>query len=315
MSVAAVVVAISAVVCTHNRASLLEKCIQGLLGQTLSRDQYEIIVVDNGSTDSTAEVLARYDGIPGFRTLYEPVAGLSRARNLGWKNALAPYIGYIDDDAVADPKWLESALCAFQNVRPEPGWVGGPVELEWETEQPGWMTQELRIPLGGIDWGDEARWLLPTELLIGANSCFSRACLKKYGGFDERLGRQGSNLLSGEETKLKQQIEGDGGALYYHPGVRVRHFVPKERTWPAWFYRRYYWGGVSDFVMQRTLDGAQPPPGDHVGDQESHGRVGRLANSLLKATGLFCSRSEAIHARIYLCYVIGYLSGFFRWKR
>ena len=307
------VIEISAIVCTRNRAPFLQKCLKGLLRQTLSPERYEIVVVDNGSTDNTKDVLEQFADNPLVRIIYEPIAGLSRARNRGWQESRAPYIGYIDDDAVAGERWLEDALWSFQNYRPEPDWVGGPVTLEWEVLKPDWINEELSVPLGWVHWGDSPRPLQNTEWLIGANSCFSRKCLERHGGFDERLGRIGACLLSGEETQLKKKIESAGGMLYYHPGVTVRHFVPAARAVPSWFYRRYFWGGVTDCYLQKTL-ASKSSTGDVVElpMDSLKVRMSRLFGNILRATGLSFSARKTIHARIYIFYVFGWLFGIAR---
>lgn len=308
-------VEISAIICTRNRAAFLEKCLCGLVRQTLSLERYEIIVVDNGSTDNTSEILTKFADNSLVRVVIEPVPGLSRARNRGIKEAKAPYVGYIDDDAVPGERWLEAALEAFHGVIPEPDWVGGPVTLEWEVAKPDWINKELSAPLGWVNWGDFPRPLKTAEWLIGANSCFKKDCLEKFGGFDERLGRQGSCLLSGEETQIKKKIEATGGMLYYHPDVTVHHFVPATRVKPSWFYRRYFWGGVTDCLMKKTLT-----------DRNSHGevvqlpmdslqcRMSRLLVNILCAAGLSLSVTKTIHARIYVSYVFGWLFGIVRWR-
>ncbi len=308
-------VEISAIICTRNRAAFLEKCLCGLLKQTISPDHFEIIVVDNGSTDNTTEVLAKFADNPLVRVTTEPVAGLSRARNRGLKEAKAPYVGYIDDDAVPGERWLEAALEVFHGINPQPDWVGGPVTLEWEVAKPGWINEELSAPLGWVDWGDVPRPLNTSEWLIGANSCFRKDCLERLGGFDERLGRQGSCLLSGEETQIKKKIEASGGMLYYHPDVTVRHFVPADRVKTSWFYRRYFWGGVTDCFMKKTLsqkglteEVVQLP----IDSQQC--QMSRLLGNILPAAGLSLSVTKTIHARIYISYVLGWLFGMVRWR-
>ena len=245
---------ITAVICTRDKAHFLDKCIKSLLRQNLDREKYEILVVDNSSTDTTDDVIKYFENEATIRSVYEPVAGLSRARNTGWKNAKGQYVGYIDDDAVAEVSWLESALWCFENLSPIPDWVGGPIYLEWETNCPDWINEELSVPLGKVYWGDKPCPLTNDQRLGGGNSFFPKTRLKEFGGFEERLGRKHGSLLSGEETQLQKRIEAEGGFLYYHPGVCIRHFVSAERTKPSWFYKRYYWGGVSDYIMRKTLN-------------------------------------------------------------
>jgi glycosyltransferase involved in cell wall biosynthesis len=296
---------ISVVVCTHNRAACLPACLDSLLRQTLPRNRYEILVVDNASTDDTPAVCRRYEP-RGVRRIPEPVAGLSRARNTGWRNAEGALVAYLDDDAVADPQWLETALAAFQSRHPRPDGLGGPVRLIWESPAPAWMNPALQIPLGAVDWGATPRRLAPDEWVIGANCFFAKECLARLGGFDEHLGRKGSCLLSGEEALLQKQIEAGGGFLFYVPGASVGHQVTPERTRPDWFYRRYFWGGVSDARLRRRAPagGSSSATGSVAGPDTARPLI-RLALNTLAAIGL-APAPRRIQSRIYMAYVLGW---------
>jgi glucosyl-dolichyl phosphate glucuronosyltransferase len=306
---------ITAVICTRNKASFLDICIQSLLRQSLDRVRYEILVIDNGSTDATADVIKRYNQEDVVRSVYEPVVGLSRARNTGCENARGDYVGYIDDDAIAEKGWLESALWCFDNVYPMPDWVGGPISLNWETTSPYWINEELSVPLGKVYWGDEPCRLTHDQRLGGGNSFFPVRRLKELGGFEERLGRKHGFLLSGEETELQKRIESNGGFLYYHPDVSIRHFVPRERTKASWFYRRYYWGGISDYVMGKTLHmkrGCHDITTSESNNSHRREQVVRLVQNAWASLGLSSER-KIIYGRIYISYVFGWFAGLFRW--
>lgn len=253
-----------------------------------------------------------------IRVVDEPVAGLSRARNTGWQRAHGEYVGYIDDDATAEPTWIESALEVFQTICPSPSWVGGPIKLNWETARPNWVDDDLSVPLGYLYWGDIPRRLTRLERLGGGNSIFPRAVLKRLGGFDERLGRGASGLLSGEETQLQYRIELAGETLHYHPGICIHHFVGRERTEAKWFYKRYFWGGVTDYFMSRTLQYVPKTTDDNIvmDGTPGHGRkILRLAKNAVLSLGMGMSFSRTISARIYMAYVFGRLYGVFHWKR
>jgi len=104
---------ISVVVCTHNRATLLGQALESLVGQTLNAARYEIIVVNNCSTDDTPGIVERFKGsrtIPLLRSVDEPALGLGHARNRGWQVAQGEYVAFMDDDARADSHWLEQAV-------------------------------------------------------------------------------------------------------------------------------------------------------------------------------------------------------------
>lgn len=297
---------ISAVICTHNRERYLERCIASLLAQSIPSSEYEIIIVDNGSTDSTKEICNQFAGRVNFRYLFEPVLGLSQARNTGWKAAQGKYVGYIDDDATAEPAWLENALRSFRSLSPSPEWVGGPVLLEWEAPSPAWLTEEYHGALGRIDWGASSHFLENAhEWLAGGNSFYRRDILQQLNGFDTRLGRKKNLLLSGEEVQFQHRLKAVGGRIYYHPGIRIHHFVPKERTQPSFFYRRYYWGGVTDCLMSKTLRGI---PFEAVAQKTDSGsRAGRLFWNALRAAGFFVPTDQAVQSRIYFAYVLGWI--------
>ncbi len=307
---------ISGVICTHNRERFLERCIDSLLKQSLDSNLYEIIVVDNGSTDATKAICTKFLHHPNFRYVFEPILGLSAARNTGWQNARGRYVGYLDDDAVADETWFEKAMWSFEKIEPSPDWVGGPIELEWEVASPEWITEEHWVTLGYVNWGGKERFLTaPGERLGGGNSFYPRALLEKMQGFDTRLGRKKNLLLSGEETQFQHRLKAMGGNLYYHPGIRIFHFVPQERTIPAFFYRRYYWGGITDYLMSKTLQGFSF---EHIAQPEKSGsQLGRLLKNSITALGLFRSESAVLQSRIYISYVIGRLVAVlkFGWRR
>src|SRR5688572_20182007 len=120
---------ISAVVCTYNRSDRMAAAVRSLLVQTLPSTDYEVLVVDNCSTDDTAAVVDRLrQGAPNLRYEHEPTLGLNPARNRGWQAARAPHVAYLDDDAIADPGWLAAILEVFETVRPTPAAVGGKIE-------------------------------------------------------------------------------------------------------------------------------------------------------------------------------------------
>jgi glucosyl-dolichyl phosphate glucuronosyltransferase len=298
---------ITAIICTRNRAQLLESALQSLLRQTRPRVDYDIMVVDNGSTDQTAEVCKRLAD-NSVRYVIEPVPGLSKARNTGWRQSHSRYIAYLDDDAIADECWIDALISAYESQNPAPAAVGGPVRLKWEVPEPEWMNHSLRLPLGFLDWGGQPRRLTPAEFLIGANCSYCRELLREFGGFNEHLGRIKNCLLSGEETEIQRKIEQNGGYLFYVPAAGVQHFVSAARTQPQWFYQRFFWGGVSDVLLSHTVQASsssikQAP----VAGPQRGGTFLRLLFNSSAAVGFAATHVRRVQGRIYMAYVLGWL--------
>lgn len=243
MSVAAPVV--SVVVCTRDRAQILGQALHSLISPVPPEQPFEILVIDNGSVDETAEVV-RSLNIAGLRYLHEPVSGLSQARNTGWRAARGRFVAFLDDDAHASPGWVDAIVGGFEKDAGA-GAIGGPVQPIWHAPRPSWLTDEVAHALTILDWGTKAHRLdTQRQWLVGANMAFRRDVLAECGGFETRLGRQGDLLLSNEETFLLHQVERLGHRVLYWPSMRVEHPVPAARLDPRWLIQRHFWQGISD---------------------------------------------------------------------
>lgn len=240
---------ISAVVCTHNRAAYLRKALQSLVDQTLSQELYEIIVVDNGSKDNTKQVVGEFSDAPNLHYLYEPVLGVSRARNTAWRIAQGEYVAFLDDDAVACAGWLAKFLEVFDSYEPRPGSVGGECEAIWEAPQPDWLSDKMLGYLSIFHWSDVPIVLREAQWLSSCNLALPRELLQKVGGFPEDLDRRGNSLRTGGESYLLRKLESWGHCSVYHPEIVVGHHVPASRLTKRWFRQRAYWQGLSDVIM------------------------------------------------------------------
>lgn len=249
---------ISAIICTHNRASYLGAAIASLLSQIYSA--YEIIVVDNASTDSTRAVVGAYLPHPRLAYGYEPTLGLSIARNRGAAIARGPVLAYLDDDAEASPHWL-AALAEVFVAHPQAAIAGGAVSLVWPQgmTSPRWLSPTLAESLGAYDLGVTLHPITdPGQTPRGLNYAVRKSFLDAVGGFDPQLGRVGQNLLSNEELHLTQQALGAGLEVLFVPQAQVAHHIAPERLRHRWFLRRSWWQGISECYRDRlthTLSG------------------------------------------------------------
>jgi glycosyltransferase involved in cell wall biosynthesis len=240
---------VSVIVCTYNRAKYLEKCLESLHQQTYKN--YEITIVNGPSTDETSKVIEKF---PHLKIIHqEQLDGLSNARNLGIKAAKGDIIGFIDDDAITNPDWIERIINTFETIKPQPICIGGKIEPIWEISRPEWLEENQISCLTVLDIS-KTPLVLKDNYLFGTNMAFEKNILKSLGGFSENLGRKGDTLLSNEEGLIQDIIRNSGYHCFYHPEILVRHHIPKERLTKKWILKRYYWQGISDALMHDILD-------------------------------------------------------------
>lgn len=249
---------ISAIICTYNRSKFVLRAIESLARQTLNRNDYEILVVDNGSKDDTRQqVEDKLCSVPNLRCVYEPRVGLSVARNTGLASSRGRILTFMDDDAIACPGYLEEILRVFQSVQPSPGLLCGPVEPIWGAQRPAWLKDDLLGYYSILNWSESPRALEEDEWIAGANFAVARNVISACGCFDEHLGRKGASLLCGEDTALSDRIRKAGYIAYYAPSVVVQHHIHAERLSKAWFYRRVFWGAVSEGIVDKQTTTAR----------------------------------------------------------
>jgi hypothetical protein len=157
----------------------------------------------------------------------------------------------MDDDAIADRRWLEEILSAFDAFGDQTSVVGGRVDPIWGAPRPGWLDDGLLGHVSVIDWGGRTRVAKAEEWFAGTNVAFRTTTIGEHGGFATNLGRVGSgaSLLGNEEVQLIERIRRDGQQLVYAPKARVRHLIDPMRLTRTWFRKRAAWQAVSDFTM------------------------------------------------------------------
>jgi glycosyltransferase involved in cell wall biosynthesis len=233
----------------------LTKALHGLSRQTLPSNLFETIVIDNGSSDDTHATVQQWQGGKmAMHYVFEPVIGLSHARNRGWREAKGRFVAYIDDDAIPEPDWLQNAADELASADPGLGLLGGRVLPIWESPKPAWLSDRLTAFLSMVDLGEGRRRIDSYTGIVGANMIVLREGLASIGGFSEKLGRKDANLLSNEELMVKKALAETGFHAMYRGDVAVRHHAPADRLTRSWFLRRLYWQGRSDIAWRNLTD-------------------------------------------------------------
>jgi glycosyltransferase involved in cell wall biosynthesis len=202
----------------------LEKAVRSVLPQM--NETVELLIVDNASTDDTAEVAARLAAAhPRLTVCCENEIGVSAARNTALKKAQGQYVIFLDDDATAEPGWL----AAYQRFLSAPSSgkiavVGGPIYPDYEILPPKWINIQVMGQPGG-----SPKRISHKDGPWGSNSAYRRDLALAAGMFDTRLGRKGEKMMSREESDLNLRLENAGHELWWLPAAAIRHFVSSSR--------------------------------------------------------------------------------------
>ena len=242
---------VSIIVPTRNRARLLQGCVERLLAQE-NAPPYEVIVVDNGSTDATPELLERLSAASErLRVVREERPGISHARNAGVARAQGELVFFTDDDVLVPNRWVATGVRLFRDESCDA--LGGPVlpVLEGGAALPAWFGERLypclalRPPIGGQCWLTPDDWMP-----YGASMAFRREVIEHAGGFDPALGRRGDFLGIGEESVLFKRVLDDGGRVLFSDEFAVGHRIGPDRLRKAYFRK---W--TRDAATQRASAG------------------------------------------------------------
>ena len=244
-------------IATYNRADLLGETLESIRRLRV-RDgrQWEVIVVDNNSSDGTRAVVERHaqDFVVPLRYVFEHRQGRSSALNTGIAASGADVIAMTDDDVRVEPGWLDAACDALED--PAIAYAGGPVSPIWGAPPPPWLDLTRGDLWGTIaiqNHGDapfiyeEAR-----KVPLGANMAARRSLFAQIGGFRADLGRSSGRVVMGQEVpELLMRARAAGWRGVYLPAMRVHHHIPAKRLTRAYFRTWWYGKGVSRSALER----------------------------------------------------------------
>ena len=245
---------VSLIIATYNGAKKLPTTLESLTKQTLDREIWEVVIVNNNSTDNTAEVVMEFaKAHPELRVklVFEPQQGLSFARNRGIDESEGEYIVIIDDDEIACPDLL-TEYYEFLDTCPYVVAAGGKITPHYPKRRPLWMSRITERPIAGtLNLGKEIRIFPEGKYFGGGNMCLRRTAINYYGKFDTNLGRRGSKLLGGEEKELYMRYYTSGEDIFYLPKAEIFHIIDESRLTKTYFKAVCYRIGQSERI--RTL--------------------------------------------------------------
>jgi GT2 family glycosyltransferase len=241
---------ITVILCTYNRYQSLANALESVAAQKLPQSvDWEVLVVDNNSTDHTRTVVDEFRRRHPGRFLYqfEAQPGKSYALNAAIREAQGDIVAFMDDDVTVEPDWLQNLTAPLHDH--EWAGAGGRIVLEWPASVPDWLAtggEAARLPLPSFDLGDEAKEL--REPPFGTNMAFHKIMFEKHGGFRTDLGPSPRRDTpdSCEDTDFGRRLLKAGERLRYEPSAIVHHPVPANRIDKAYFLNWWFDKGRGD---------------------------------------------------------------------
>lgn len=248
---------------TRDRAELLRKCLEALARQSLSSDLFEVIVIDNGSTDTTRKVAEDYNARLNLVYFYEEEPGLHVGRHAGARLAKSDILIFGDDDIVPCVQWVSTIVAAFED--PEVVMVGGNNHPLFEVDPPEWFDLLWCRPIykgralgtvSIIDFGP-GQFEIDPYYIWGCNFSIRRTTLTESGGFHPDALPESMLMYRGDgESAVTRWVRNKGLLAIFDSGASVSHFVSEGRMSKDYFCRRYFSQGVSaSFADIRSAKG------------------------------------------------------------
>jgi len=301
----------SVVVCTYNRAASLADTLRALKAQQVPDSiDWEVVVVDNNSRDDTRAVVeAAAKDFPRLRYLFQPLQGLSHARNLGIEAARGALLLFTDDDVLPEPDWLACVVAGLR--RHDADACGGYIAPIFEVPPPRWLTERFYGFLAvRTERTDDYPIESASQAPFGANMAVKRAVFDRVGLFDVTRGRSGKVLASGEDGELFERILAAGLRAWFIGDARVHHKVEAFRLSKR-YLRRWRYQSSRNIALSRGL----------AGERRVCGVPLFVFPQTLRAawrvvTGhLGCAPDEAFNREMVLCHFLGLIEGLYRRER
>ena len=232
-------------ICTHNRPKLLAQLIERIAPQA-ERAGVWLTVVDSASDEASArQNAALLDGRPLTHLIRLERPGVSLARNAALDATSTPWLAFLDDDELPADDWLEQALALCRRLPEDCAACGGDTVPLWPVGTPlpamGWRWRQylsLITQKGEFDQSEHPHFMI-------GHSVVRVSALRAIGGFSLQLGREGTNLLSGEEVLLVDMLIQAGWRIWHSDRLWLEHAIEPERLGRQWVRDRAYWEGVT----------------------------------------------------------------------
>lgn len=231
---------ISVVICTYNRAAYIQDAMESLYHQTIAKEQYEIIIVNNNSSDNTIAVCEAWIAThkdAHYAFYNEARQGASYARNTGAALANGNLLCFMDDDAIAESDYLERIIRFFEE-HPDAGGLGGRIIPKYIPVEPKWMSYYVSSMVGNFDYSPTVAVFSANKYPLESNMIIRKIDFEAVNGFNVDLpGVVGTLRIGGEGKDFFFKLKALGRMIYYDPAIRVQHVVETSKLTKEYMYR------------------------------------------------------------------------------
>lgn len=246
----------SFITCTFNRADALKETLASICAQDFDKNQYEILVIDNNSTDNTSSIIEWYiKECPEQRicSIKESKQGLSNALNRGIREAEGEFLIYVDDDETINANHL-TKLSEYLHQYPDAVLIGSPVIPIYEGVEPKWMSHFTQRLIGGyFNEGNQVKKLDKSKYPGTGHTIIKRELYNEFGLYNTTLGRTGKSLIGAEDKDMFYRLQKGGIECYYFPEIPIYHHITKEKQTDQFFDKLTYSIGVSEQIRTKSI--------------------------------------------------------------
>jgi len=235
---------LTVIICTFNRGHLLLETIPTIFQQNISNDRYQVLIINNNSTDNTSQILNRFvKQYDNLSVINETKQGLGYAKNAGTNAATTEWIVYLDDDAKVPNDFVKKAINNITNSNFQ---CFGGVYLPWyKYGKPRWFLDKYASNNGKLsDFST-----LKEDFISGGIMAIKKTVLNKFGGFPTNLGMSGNYIAYGEETLLQIRMRNSGIKIGYDPNWIMYHLVNRYKLSPWWYIKNGFASGRDAWLI------------------------------------------------------------------
>jgi glycosyltransferase involved in cell wall biosynthesis len=240
---------LTVLIATHNGEKTLPRTLESFLDLEDPRGGWHVVIVDNGSVDSTPDIIDSFTARLPLTHLSEPRTGKNRALNAGLASVQGNLVVFTDDDVIADRRWL-SSLRACADERPQYAIIGGPVLPKWPAPPDTWILNSVKLNavFSVLDREDDGPH--DPRLVFGPNMAIRRSVLQPEMRFDESMGPVGNRYAQGDETDLLIRLMQDGCEAWFCSKAVVRHIIRPHHLTEEWILQKGVHWARSQLILE-----------------------------------------------------------------